>query len=297
MRQSLISWREHRYLKLALVLGLISIGLYVSQGFQQSQPANGGTWQGYILGTVGVGLIVWLSFLGVRKRRYASTMGTVQGWTSAHVYLGTVLLLIGTLHCAAQFGWNVHTLAYVLMCMVIFSGFYGLYAYMHLPGQIAANSGELTRDCWLSELSDLDGEITELAARCDAILQGKVLGALELTRVGGSVLQQLSAIDHSKVLMPPDKGGTVGKIVPNRDQNVIINTLSERIPNAGKQAEAEVLNQLLSLFGRRQFVLTTLRRDVQLKGLVKFWLFLHIPLTAALLVALFIHVLSVFIYW
>jgi hypothetical protein len=297
MRQSVISWREHRYLKVALVLALISIGLYVSQNFQPAQPPNGGTWQGYVLGTLGVLLIVWLAFLGVRKRRYSSNVGTVQGWTSAHVYLGTALLLIGTLHCAAQFGWNVHTLAYALMCLVIFSGFYGLYAYLHMPGQIASNSGELTRDCWLSELEDLDDEIRDLAARCDAILQGKVLSALEYTRLGGSVLQQLSAIDHSKVMMPPDDTGKVGKIVPNRDQGVIINTLSERIPNTNKQLEAEILNQLLSLFGRRQFVLATLRRDIQLKGLVRFWLFFHIPLTAALLVALFVHILTVFIYW
>ena len=77
----------------------------------------------------------------------------------------------------------------------------------------------------------------------------------------------------------------------------MINTLSRRIPDAGKQSEAEVLNQLLTLFGRRQFILGTLRRDIQLKGLLKIWLYLHIPLTVALLVALLIHILSVFIYW
>ena len=297
MRQSLITWREHRYLKFSVLLGLLSIALYVSQGAQDAQPPNGGTWQGYVLGTIGVLLVVWLSFLGVRKRRYASTMGTVQGWTSAHIYLGTVLLLIATLHCAAQFGWNVHTLAYVLMCFVVFSGLYGLYTYMHLPGRIAANSGELTRDHWLTELSDLDDRVRDLAGRCDAALQGMILAALELTRVGGSVLHQLSAVDHSRVMVPADEGSAAGKVVPNRDQTVVINSLSKRIPNAGKQSEAEVLNQLLTLFGRRQFILATLRRDIQFKGLTKFWLYLHIPLTVELLVALFIHILSVFIYW
>ena len=123
MRESLLSWRRQRYLKWALAVGALSILVYASQSSTDAQPPNGGTWQGYVLGTLGALLIVWLTFLGVRKRRYNSTSGTVQGWTSAHVYLGTVLLLVATLHCAAQFGMNVHTLAYVLMCLVVFSGF------------------------------------------------------------------------------------------------------------------------------------------------------------------------------
>ena len=72
------------------------------------------------LGAVGALLIVWLTWLGVRKRSYSSTLGSVQGWTSAHVYLGTACLIIASLHSALQFGWNVHTLSYILMCVVIF---------------------------------------------------------------------------------------------------------------------------------------------------------------------------------
>jgi hypothetical protein len=276
---------------------LASIVLYLSQGLQNAQPANGGTWQGYILGTAGAGLIVWLSFLGVRKRRYASTLGTVQGWASAHIYLGAVLLLVATLHCAAQFGWNIHTLAYVLMCLVVVSGLYGLYTYMHYPGRIASNSRELKRERWLEELAGLDEQVGELAGRCDADLQGMILSALELTRLGGRTWEQLSAVDHSRVMLPAGEGKEAGKVVSNRNQGRVIGVLSKRIPDARKQSEAEVLNQLMTHFGRRDFILGTLRRDIQLKGLLKIWLYLHIPLTVALLVALFIHILSVFIYW
>ena len=63
--------------------------------------------------------------LGVRKRRYRSGTGSLQGWTSAHVYIGTSLLVIVTLHTAFEFGWNVHTAAYALMVLVIDSGFIG----------------------------------------------------------------------------------------------------------------------------------------------------------------------------
>ena len=85
--------------------------------------------------------------------------------------------------------------------------------------------------------------------------------------------------------------------VRNTEQQVIITELSTRIPNSSKQAEAEVLNDLLSLFGRRQVILHLLRRDMQIRGLLKIWLYFHVPLTIALLVALTIHIFSVFIYW
>lgn len=292
MHINLLAWRGYRYGKLALILGLLSIVLYASQGGDAAQPPNGGTWQGYILGTVGALLILWLSMLGVRKRRYNSNLGTVQGWTSAHVYLGGVLLLVATLHSAAQLGWNVHTLAYALMCMVIVSGFYGLYVYLHVPGRLASNNAGKDRHAWLEELAELDEHIREVVESCDAELQSMALSALELSRLGGSLTQQLSARDHSRILLPKQS-----KAVSNAEQAVMIHTLSQRIPKARKQSEAAVLNQLLALFGRRQVILNLLRRDIQLRGFLKIWLLLHIPLTIALLVALVIHIFTVFIYW
>ena len=40
---------------------------------------------------------------------------------------------MATLHAAFQVGWNVHTLAYVLMLLVIASGIYGVVNYARLP--------------------------------------------------------------------------------------------------------------------------------------------------------------------
>ncbi len=292
MHVSILAWRGHRYFKLGSLMVVLCSLLYVTQWGSASQPPNGGTWQGYVLGTLAALLIVWLSLLGVRKRSYRSSMGSVQGWTSAHVYLGGALLVIATLHCALQFGWNVHTLAYVLMCLVVLSGFYGLYVYMHLPSRIAVNGAEKDRSQWLEELDKLDTTIRETVQRCDAELQAMALSALDLTRLGGSVWQQLAARDDSRV---EPLGG--GKPVANAGQQLVIDELARRVPDASRRVQAEVLSELLAQFGRRQVILQVLRRDIQFKGMLRIWLYLHIPLTAGLLVALLVHVLSVFLYW
>ena len=74
---------------------------------------------------------------------------TLQGWLSSHVYLGGSLVVLATLHTGFQFGFNVHTLSYFLMMLVILSGVYGTYVYLYLPRLITENLGEDTLDSLL----------------------------------------------------------------------------------------------------------------------------------------------------
>jgi len=286
----LLTFSNRRYLWWALVLSFASLVVYLSQPPGGMQPPNGGTWQGYLLGTVGAILIVWLSFLGIRKRRYRSRMGSVAGWASAHVYLGLALLLVATLHCAMQFGWNVHTLAYVLMCGVILSGVYGLIVYIRLPMAASQNSAGKDEGLWIAELGSVDKDIQAVAAKSDAETQTMVLSALSLTALGQSIWARLWGLDRSRVKLNES-------ISANRDQQTVIERLATQIPSARTRREAEVLNQLLDLFGRRKVLLARLREDLRLRSHLKIWLYFHIPMTMALLAALVIHIVVVFLYW
>src|SRR3546814_14908394 len=55
---------------------------------------NGSSWYGYTLGTVGAGLILWLTALGYRKRKMTNDYWSLKAWTSAHVYLGLSLMVV-----------------------------------------------------------------------------------------------------------------------------------------------------------------------------------------------------------
>ena len=291
MYSDLLTWRRYRYLKMGAALLLVSVLIFMFQGVEYGQPANGGTLPGYILGTLGAVMIVWLSMLGIRKRSYRSKTGTVQGWTSAHVYIGTALLIVGTLHSAAQMGWNIHTLAWALMVIVIVSGFVGTYAYLHLPQRMITNRENRSRDSWLQELSDVDDAIRGNSQRCDADLQVQLVSALDATRLGGSFWRHLRGIDSS-VLQP-----AVGQVANNQDQGFLLSLLSQRVPNARERREAELLNDLLGLVARRRVILAVLRRDARSDLWLKLWLVVHVPTTIALLLALTLHIVSVFLYW
>ena len=94
--ETFLAHRGFLYLKIALVLSILSIVLYLVLDYPAGH--NGGTWLGYGLGTVGALLIVWLMWFGMRKRSYGAGNWSLKGWLSAHVYLGLSLIIVATLH-------------------------------------------------------------------------------------------------------------------------------------------------------------------------------------------------------
>lgn len=292
----ILRYRSAKYLWWALLAVALSSGLYLTQG--GAEPPNGGTWQGYVLGTVGALLIVWLSLLGVRKRRYASTIGSVQGWTSAHVYLGGTLLVIATLHSGGQLGMNIHSVAYVLTVVVVLSGIYGIYAYLTFPRAINETRGGASRSALFAELYELDKRARELSSRGPDDIGLAVQSAIERTVVGGGLAAQLFGRDQSRYI-PASASASSGerKPVGNADQQPVIDLLASRIPSTTKIAEAELLQELLAIFCRRQAVLRRIASDIRLSGWLKIWLYLHIPLSVALIVAILLHIVTTFVYW
>lgn len=294
MYQSILNFKGARYLWVALAISIASLVAY-----QMHQPigvANGGTWLGYTLGTIGALLIIWLLLLGVRKRSYNSNMGTVQGWTSAHIYLGTALLLVGTLHGGFQFGWNIHTLAYALMVVVILSGFFGLFVYVKYPTLMTVNRSGDTLDGLLEKIKKVDDK--SLRAATTPNLSRLVESAIEGCEVGGSWWQQLRAKCSSKLSVPftfdPE---AQEKSQSNRDQVLVIDVLANRLSQLSGGEEAGAVQKLLANFAAKQTLLRRIRRDVQIRAILKIWLYVHVPISFGLLAALIAHVIVVFYYW
>jgi hypothetical protein len=269
-------YRGFFYLKIAAAAVVISIALYAID--TPLGPRYGGTLVGYGLGTLGALTILWLMWFGYRKRSYASNQGKLEAWLSAHVYFGLALLVIATLHTGFHFGWNVHTLAYVLMCLVIASGAFGVYCYVHYPRLMTLNRSNTTMPQMLGRIAAIDDELRANAMTLDDALARLVLGATEHTEIGGAMLQQLSG---------RYPGCTTALAIAGIDQ------LAAR----GSPEQQITYRQVRVLLDGKKQLLARARRDVGYKAMMDIWLYFHVPLSFALLAALLAHVISIFFYW
>lgn len=273
--QTFLEFSRHRYLKLAALLMAGSTFFYLRD--PSALGHYGGTWTGYGLGVIGAVLILWLMWFGIRKRQYRSRMGTLQGWLSAHVYLGASLIVVVTLHMGFQTGWNVHTLAYVLMLAVIASGMYGVYAYLRFPIRLTEIMGDETLDTILLKLPALDTEARRLALNLPDDINRAVLEAIQGTRIGGSALAQLRGADP-------------------RCPTTAAVELSGRKASSLTGEEARQNHELFAVLVRKQGLLERARAAVMYQARLDVWLYVHVPLSFALLAALAAHVFSVFFY-
>jgi len=289
MSETFLSHRSGRWAKLAVALVIASAIGYWAEDLRV--PPNGGSIFGYTSGTIAAFLMLVLTYLGRRKRHYGSKLGTVKGWTSAHIYLGIALIALTLLHSGFQVGWNWHTLAFALMLIVCFSGIYGVWAYQHYPALIDRNNLSQTRGALIDQLLVLDQEIAASLTRHEPHIASMVQGALERTALADRWLDILRGEDRSEVLLPGRA------LVPNKNMTTLIDYLIEQIEQGAQGDTALNLQSLITSLGERATLISRIKEDLRLVTLTRIWLIVHIPLAFAAVVAVIIHVIAVFLYW
>jgi hypothetical protein len=298
MHESVLTFAKSRYLWFALALMGASLAAYIWH--DPGGPPNGGTWLGYTLGTIGALLIVWLMLFGVRKRSYMNNVGTLRGWLSAHIYLGTSLILVTLLHTGFQFGWNVHMFAFVLMLIVIFSGFFGVYVYLRYPTLMTRNRESATREAMMAEIAEIDQNALALADGIAPKIHGVVLRSIQNTRLGGGVWTQLRARDGSDLALD-----SLHQAIALREQQQEIKTaemptmfaMVDFLAARAQDKQGEAMRRLIDLISRKKSLATKVARDMQYQAMMEIWLYIHVPLSFALLAALITHITASFFYW
>ncbi len=276
---SFLSYERFFHLKVSLVLTLTAVLVYGV--YDPIGGRNGGTALGYSLGAVSTLLIFWLLWLGVRKRDYGTTSASLKGWLSAHVYLGLSLLVLVPLHSGLQFGWNLHTLAYGLLVVVVVSGLFGTVIYATLPGVMTANRQGRPFDDLLIRIAEIDSDLRNVAGDLADGPARTVARSIDDTRIGGSIRHSLQSED------------------PTCPTSRALSELPEFLLEIENDARGgrEPINQALELLARKKRLLATARRDVWHRTIMNIWLLVHVPIAFAMLAAVAVHVFVVFYYW
>jgi hypothetical protein len=263
-----ITYKRFRWLWFTLITLVVCTLVYIWDAPPGGR--NGGTVVGYTYGVVSALAIVWLMAYGLRKRAYHSSLGTVEGWLAAHVWIGLGLLLLVPLHAGFSFALNVHTAAYVFMVITILSGIWGAANYSYLSEQITAHRGGTKDSALLEQVESLSQQIEQLCAKkSESFL--RLFNRFDFTFHPGlrALLKftQVPVVDHAVA-------GALMREVPDVERN-----------------DALVM---LGLLDQRADLVRRILEQARIKALLKVWLYVHVPVSVALCVALAVHILSVF---
>lgn len=274
-RGNIFDYKNYRYFKLAVAMILLAFTAFLI--FEPSIGNYGGSWLGYGLGSASTLIVLWMAWYGIRKRRYRSS-GTTQAWLSAHIYMGTALAVIVTLHSGFHFGLNIHTLAYSLLILVVVSGFFGNYTYMIYPRRMTENMGEDSLDGLLLRIAEADKLARQIALVMPDDINNTVTHACRTTSIGVGLLEQLRGYQpNCPSAMAVQKLTAMGNDLPTEQR--------------------KLYRELYSIMVRRQSLVKRARQDLMYRSRLGFWLYFHLPLSIALLTAMTAHIIAVFFYW
>ena len=234
---------------------------------------NGGTPLGYTLGSLSTLGILYLTWFGIRKRSYYSSQTTMVGCLSAHVWLGLSLVLLVPLHAGFSVGPNVHTLAYVVMLIVVGSGIWGAMAYIHLPGALQSHRGGGSLPSLLEQLQLASREI-------EATMQQK----------SDLFIQFVRRID---VPFRPSIAASFFGPSPTILSRSILGELVAKLPESERVDALAVIGTI----NRKCDIAARIRSETRTFTCLRLWLYIHVPFTILLLIVLAIHIFSVFYLW
>ena len=311
-------WGPHKgwcFFAVVALVGMSVAYFLVARG--AGEWPGGASAIGFWYGVAGGLIILFECFLYVRKNYLrAWRIGRTQGWLRAHIWLGLLTIPLLVYHSGFRLGGALSMWLMILLFVVVASGVWGLVLQSVLPqkmldevpaetiyGQIDHIAGLMSKDAErlvLATCGPAEGEspieaITEEAERASGVVPLTIGAVRSAGRVQGKVLMTRAAVTpvagaeplrvfFHETLNPYLKDGKKARspLAQGSRAEAMFQTLRTRLPPEA-HATLGILENLCEQ--RRQL-------DVQarLHFWLHNWLLIHLPLSAALLVLMIVHV-------
>jgi hypothetical protein len=305
-----------------LVVAVLATVWFFAASLGEAAWPGGSSLPGFTFGVLG-GLICLFEFLlWPRKWVRAWRLGRTVVWMRAHVWLGLLAVPLLVLHSGFRWGGTLSTVLMVLFLVVIASGVWGLVLQQFLPrllldeipaetiysqidrvaGQLATEGALLVEATCGPEPDSGDKpreEMKEAAADGASFL---VVGAVRSAgRVQGKVLQTrtpAAPVADAEPLRtffrhavePYLRGGAADSPLRQAPRSA---TLFQELRTRLNPAAHEAVAALEGLCEQRR----QLDRQARIHFWLHNWLCVHLPLSVALIVLMFVHVIVAIQYW
>ncbi|HEX8201734.1 MAG TPA: hypothetical protein VF590_14730 [Isosphaeraceae bacterium] len=308
------------WILLAVALTGGAIAWYVTVVAATGRFPGGSSFPGFTCG-VGGGLIILFEFLlWPRKKVRTWRIGRVKHWMAAHIWLGLACFPLLVLHSGFALGGTLSTALMVLLTLVIVSGVWGLAMQQVIPRAMLA---EIPAETIYSQIE----RVMELSRREAERLVLATCGPAEGEAPGAADAESDETPDYLVVGAQRTAG---------RTQGVVLQTQVPKAPVAGSEPLRDFFQGQVVPFlragaasgsplrqkNRAEAMFQSLRTqlDVRAHGAVSVledlceqrrqldrqarlhvwlhnWLLVHLPLSLALVVLMFVHVYVALKYW
>ena len=246
--------------------------------YEEGEPfTHGGSPMGLLYGLISLALIVLLMFYGIRKRAYRSRLGKLENWLQSHIYLGVLTFFVILAHTGFRFEDRVATILFVVVTLVIASGILGAVLYKTVPRALTEVESNLTNDEISDQLNQLGKAMARLSSqKSDSFQQ-------IYSRLMSEVKPGIMA--GWRLLF---RGGRLGLGEQPKD-------LSAKLALVPLE-ERDDLRQLLVLSRQQKELHIRLLAQQRYRNILDFWLYLHLPLSIALIALIAAHLWGAFYY-
>jgi hypothetical protein len=324
----LVNFRNLRphliWIFLSLVVGAACCGWYYDASMRQGTWLGGSSGPGFVCGLVGGGICFFEMLLWWRKKKRVWRIGRAQTWMRAHIWFGLVCVPILVFHSGLRLGGWLSAVLLILVFVIVASGIYGLFLQQFLPSrllrdiqsetiysQIAYVRGQLVAEserlvlltCGPEDEGDAraveEEEAVEVAGtghlatigavRHAGMVSGKVIQTRTLTAsVPGS---EPLRVFHKEILAPylTDLKDTTSPLNDAKQAAKQFTLLRSQLDPAAH----ETVNALETMCTQRRQFATQRRYHFLLHS----WLWVHLPLSWAMIILMFLHIFVAMKYW
>jgi len=329
------NWREHLPWIVVVIAGtVLFIVLYVAhvgRGTWENRP-SGSNGVLFICGLLGGSICLFEFFLWPRKVWMRTwRIGRVKTWMRAHIWLGLFAVPLLVIHSGFYFNNLEAFILFLLFLLVIASGVWGLIVQQYLPQKML---DEVPAETIFSQIDHIANLMVDEADRLvmatcgvSSADQAKPSGAVVSAQEEEALLEEAIAGQHFTVGAVRTIGGVQGKVlssrpvyeyVPNSEalRDFFNNSLADYLKHGKKSgSRLAIRDRARAQFDEVRVALpreahpavdamenlAEQRRQLDHQARLQFWLhnwlWVHLPLSVALIVLMFVHIVVTLRYW
>jgi hypothetical protein len=284
----------HRpWARFTLATLLIAIAVYVPYGLLSSKGPSGGSAIGLTYGIVGFAMMIFAGLLSMRKKFPVIRIGRAKVWMRGHLWLGFLSYPIILLHSAFGLGGPLTTALMVLFTIVFISGIAGAVLQHYLPIKMTR---EVPMETIYDQIDSVTGQLcqeaddimVQLIPAMEAVPAAEVVGARTLPlyaaarEVESKDLQPIRTLYAEKVQPYLLKPGYFSHELADPETSA---TIFEQIRKMSPTIIDEFVNDLENICTEKR----QLDRQARLHRWLHAWLFIHLPISWALLILGAVH--------